>query len=67
MFFAAKGFEALGIVCVGLGLVLGINSPTLWIELYLSIIGIAMFLIGWGIEKYLSRKQPASRRTGDKL
>ncbi|MEK7249315.1 MAG: hypothetical protein AAB209_02725 [Bacteroidota bacterium] len=67
MFLVAKGFEALGIVCVLLGLVQGINSPTLWIELYLSIIGVTLFLIGRGIEKYLSRKQPASRRTADKL
>lgn len=57
MFLVAKGFEALGIAAVLLGLVQGINSPTLWVELYLSIIGIALFLIGWGIEKYASRKQ----------
>lgn len=57
MFYIAKGFEALGIACVGLGLVLGINSPKLWIELYLSITGITIFGIGWGIEKYLARRQ----------
>ncbi len=57
MHVIAKAFEALGIASVFVGLVLGINSPTLWIELYLSIIGIALFLVGWGIEKLLARKQ----------
>jgi hypothetical protein len=57
MLSVAKALEALGIACVGLGLVLGINSPKLWIELYLSIIGVSIFLIGRGIEKYTRRKQ----------
>lgn len=56
MFYVAKAFEALGIAFVLLGLILGINSPTLWVELYLSIMGIVMFMIGRGIEKYLARK-----------
>lgn len=60
MFYLAKVFEALGIATVGLGLVLGINSPTLWIELFLSIIGIVLFLVGRGIEKLISRKQKIS-------
>lgn len=57
MLLVSKSFEALGIACVLFGLVQGINSPTLWIELHLSIIGIILFLIGWGIEKYLARKR----------
>ena len=57
MVFVAKGFEALGIACVFLGLILGINSPTLWIELYLFLLGIFIFFIGWGIENVLTRKQ----------
>lgn len=61
MFLLAKACEALGIAAVLLGLVLGINSPTLWIELYLSIIGIVIFLVGWGIEKFLARKLRSSR------
>lgn len=56
MVTVAKVLEALGIAAVFLGLVLGVNSPTLWIELYLSILGIAVFLIGWGLEKFISRK-----------
>jgi len=56
MLFVAKSLEALGIACVFAGLVLGINSPTLWIELYLSIIGIVVFLFGWGIEKRRGRR-----------
>ena len=49
----AKGLEALGIACVMLGLVQGIQTENMWIELYLSVIGIVLFLIGWGIEKLL--------------
>jgi len=54
--FVAKGFEALGIACVMIGLIQGIQSTTLWVELYLSIIGIALFLVGWGMEKLIDRK-----------
>ena len=57
MFYVAKGLEALGIASVMLGLIHGINSPKLWGELYLSILGIVLFLIGWGIEKYLKHKR----------
>ncbi len=56
MFILAKSLEGLGIVCVFVGLVLGINSPTLWIELYLLIIGSAVFLLGWWIEKMHARR-----------
>lgn len=66
MLIVAKTLEAIGILCVFAGLILGINSPTLWIELYLTIIGVAIFLVGWMIEKYrawkLERKS-ASRPT----
>jgi hypothetical protein len=57
MFYVAKSLEALGIACVGLGLVLGINSPKLWIELYLSLIGISMFLIGRVVEHFVARQR----------
>jgi len=60
MFYLAKSIEAVGIACVGFGLVLGINSPKLWIELYLSIIGIALFVVGRGMERFIARKQQKS-------
>jgi hypothetical protein len=61
MLYLAKSLEALGIACLGLGLILGINSPKLWIELYLSLIGVFIFGVGWGIEKYIAhRKQRAT-------
>lgn len=63
MAIGAKVLEALGIAAVFLGLVLGVNSPTLWIELYLSILGIAVFLIGWGLEKFISRKHARLSKT----
>jgi ABC-type uncharacterized transport system permease subunit len=56
LFFTAKGLEALGIVCVLFGLLHGISSPTLWGELYLSVLGIVLFLIGRGLEKLHARK-----------
>lgn len=63
MLTLAKALEALGIAAVFLGLVLGIKSPTLWIELYLSILGIVVFLIGWGLEKFISRKRARISKT----
>ncbi len=58
----AKALEALGIACVMIGLVQGIRSPSMWMELYLSIIGIVLFLIGRGMEKYFMRKQQEIRK-----
>jgi hypothetical protein len=57
MTVVAKSFEALGIACVMIGLVQGIQSTTMWMELYLSIIGIVLFGTGWGMEKYVARKK----------
>ena len=56
MMVLAKACEALGIACVMIGLVQGIQSETMWMELYLSIIGIVLFLLGWGIERFATRK-----------
>lgn len=57
MRFLAKALEALGIACVMIGLVQGIMSETMWMELYLSVIGVVVFLIGRGIEKMLTRRE----------
>jgi len=57
MRLVAKGLEALGIACVMFGLVQGIQTDDMWIELYLSLLGIGVFFIGWGIEKLLARKK----------
>jgi hypothetical protein len=62
MRFPAKALEALGIACVMIGLVQGVMSETMWMELYLSIIGIVVFLVGWGIEKLSSRRQASGRK-----
>ena len=56
----SKILEALGIACVMMGLVQGIQSDNMWMELYLSLIGIVLFLIGWGIEK-VHRKRGEKR------
>ncbi len=51
----SKTLEALGIASVMIGLVDGING-SMWLELYLLIIGLAIFFAGWGIEKSLKKK-----------
>jgi hypothetical protein len=53
----AKSCEALGIACVMIGLVQGLENPSMWMELFLTIIGIIIFLVGWGIEHRFSRKK----------
>jgi len=62
MIVLAKGCEAIGIACVMIGLVQGIQSESMWMELYLSIIGIVLFLFGWGIERFIARKNPAREK-----
>ncbi len=52
----AKGLEALGIACVMIGLVQGIFSETMWMELYLSLAGIGIFAIGRLIEKRIAKR-----------
>jgi membrane-bound ClpP family serine protease len=54
MMLFAKGLEALGIACVMIGLVQGMMSPSMWTELYLSVIGIIVFFAGRIVEKRLS-------------
>jgi len=61
MMLVAKGLEALGIASVMIGLVQGVQGESMWMELYLSIIGIILFLFGWGVEKWIVRR----RRTGE--
>ena len=54
----SKTLEAMGIASVMIGLIDGING-SMWLELYLLIIGMAIFFAGWCIEKSLKKdKQP---------
>ena len=65
MIYLAKGLEAIGIASVLIGLVRGIQTDDLWTELYLSVLGILLFLLGWGMEKIVLRriqKQKAGHR-----
>ncbi|HTR82627.1 MAG TPA: hypothetical protein VMM58_13440 [Bacteroidota bacterium] len=52
----AKTFEAIGIACLMIGLIDGMMG-SMWLELYLLIIGLVVFFAGWGIEKSLKKKQ----------
>lgn len=57
MMILAKILQALGIASVMVGLVQGIMSETMWMELYLSIIGIIIFFGGLGLERLAGRKR----------
>jgi hypothetical protein len=46
----SKTLEAMGLASVMIGLIDGING-SMWLELYLLIIGLVIFFAGWGIEK----------------
>lgn len=55
MKIVAKTLEAIGIACVMIGLIDGVMG-SMWLELYLLIIGLIVFLAGWGVEKSLKKK-----------
>jgi hypothetical protein len=50
----SKTLEAMGMASVMIGLIDGING-SMWLELYLLIIGLVIFFAGWGIEKSLKK------------
>ena len=50
MFLLAKTLQAVGFAHVGIGLFLGVTRDDQWSELYLSLTGIALFVIGRFIE-----------------
>jgi hypothetical protein len=51
VFFFAKMLQALGFAHVGLGLYLGIAQDDMWKELYLTLTGVAFFLVGRLLER----------------
>jgi hypothetical protein len=63
MMLVAKFLEALGIACVMIGLVQGMMSPSMWMELYLAVAGIIIFYTGRGIEKREARKRGTPEKT----
>lgn len=60
MKIAAKILEALGIASIVLSLRDGLMGQE-WNQLYFFLLGIAIFLPGWGIEKYLRRKEEKAK------
>jgi len=50
VFLLAKTLQALGFAHVGIGLFLGVTRDDQWSELYLSLTGIALFVIGRLVE-----------------
>jgi len=61
----AKGLEAIGIAALMIGLVQGMLSQTMWMELYLSVIGIGVFLAGRGLEKRARRGHNGKEQRGN--
>jgi hypothetical protein len=55
MKIVAKTLEAMGIASVMIGLIDGVVG-SMWLELYLLIIGLVVFFVGWGVEKSLKNK-----------
>ncbi len=51
----AKALEALGIAATMLALIQGVYGD-MWGELYMFLGGIAIFIVGWVIEKRLGKK-----------
>ncbi|MFQ5797779.1 MAG: hypothetical protein ACE5H0_03680 [Bacteroidota bacterium] len=47
MKFVSKLLQAIGIAEVMIGLVVGITQDDMWKELYLTLIGIGFFSVGW--------------------
>jgi hypothetical protein len=50
MFFLAKVLQAIGFVYVGYALYLGIAEDDMWQELYMSLGGVGVFLVGRMLE-----------------
>jgi len=46
MFMFAKTLQAIGFGHVGIGLYLGLSQEDMWQELYLTLTGLAFFLVG---------------------
>ena len=51
MFYFAKALQAVGFGHVGLGLYLGIAQDDMWKELYLTLTGVAFFMVGRLLER----------------
>jgi len=50
MFFFAKILQAIGFVYVGYALYLGIAEDDMWQELYMSLAGLGIFVVGRMLE-----------------
>ncbi|MBI2619647.1 MAG: glutaredoxin family protein [Ignavibacteriales bacterium] len=63
LYYIAKFLEALAIVMVFFGFMYGLLGD-MWMDLYLFLGGILVFVIGWGIEKkeQQKRRQPEPGR-----
>ncbi|HWP67626.1 MAG TPA: hypothetical protein VNO26_17135 [Candidatus Limnocylindria bacterium] len=51
LFVVAKGLQAVGIADVAYGLYLGVFQDDMWGELWLSLVGLALFGVGRLLER----------------
>ena len=51
MFIVAKGLQAAGIAYVAYGIWAGVTRDDLWAELYMALLGLAVFGIGRLLER----------------
>ena len=56
VYYVAKFIEALALVAVFFGFIYGLMGD-MWLDLYFFLGGIAVFLTGWGLEKWEVRRR----------
>jgi len=53
-YYVGRGLELMGLLVVLNGLLVSVQSPTLWPLLYFSVVGFTFFFVGW----VLARRNP---------
>ena len=67
VYYAAKFIEALALVAVFFGFIYGLMGD-MWLDLYFFLGGIAVFLIGWGLEKWeVRRRKPGGNQRPEQM
>lgn len=57
MKFVSKLLQAIGIAEVMIGLAVGIAQDDMWKELYLTLIGIGFFSVGWLVGRWAAKSR----------
>ena len=59
MKFVSRLLQAIGIAEVMIGLVVGLTQDDMWKELYLTLIGIGFFSVGWLLGRWSDKPRMA--------